>query len=208
VKKLNIKNYLIGSMVLSLSYLSFAAHADDEPYIEVPQATQIADLLDEDSDGVINARDLCPQTPRSAEIDNDGCGTFIKSEETLSLHILFANNSSDIQPIFLTQVREMANFLKTYPSTSIELKGYASKVGNAEHNMALSQQRSMSVMKAIQNNGITRDRIRIIGFGDTQLGDSGDSQIAHAKNRKVVATVVGHKGSVKEEWTIFTKIPK
>jgi len=24
-------------------------------------------------------------------------------------------------------------------------------------------------------------------------------------NRKVVATVVGHKGSVKEEWTIFTK---
>ncbi|MEX0336788.1 MAG: OmpA family protein, partial [Vibrio tubiashii] len=30
----------------------------------------------------------------------------------------------------------------------------------------------------------------------------------HAKNRKVVATVIGHKGNVKEEWSIFTKIKK
>lgn len=201
---MNTKIFLLGAVLCT----SIEAFADEYTYIDVPQPIQVDDLKDEDNDGVINARDLCPQTPSHAEIDNDGCGTYIKSEEALKLHILFGNDSSEIQPIFLTQVREMASFLKRYPSTSIELKGYASKVGKPEYNMELSRQRSMSVMKAIQNNGITSDRIKIVGFGDTSLEDSGDSQISHARNRKVVATVVGHKGSVKDEWTIFTKIAK
>jgi len=177
-------------------------------YIDTPTPNQIDDLLDEDKDGVINARDLCPQTPRKAEIDNDGCGTYVKTEEEMSLHILFANDSDEIQPVFLAQIREMADFLKSYPSTSIELQGYASKVGQHEYNMALSKRRAISVEHALLSNGIESNRVRIVGFGDTNLSETGTDEISHAKNRKVVATVIGHKGNVKEEWSIFTKIKK
>ncbi|NOI58880.1 OmpA family protein [Vibrio coralliilyticus] len=189
--------------------LSSATHAEDVyDYRQTPVPNQIADLLDDDKDGVINARDLCSDTPLGADIDNDGCGTYVKSEEEMDLHILFENDSSDIQPVFLTQIREMADFLKIYPSTSIELQGYASKVGNHGHNMALSQRRAEEVESALINNGVSHTRIRIVGFGDTNLADTGDDEITHAKNRKVVATVVGHKGSIKKEWTIFTKKAK
>ncbi|OAJ92319.1 OmpA family protein [Vibrio bivalvicida] len=197
------------TMIIAATVFAAPLKAEDVyQYIDTPTPNQVDDLLDEDKDGVINARDLCPQTPLNAEIDNDGCGTYVKTQEEMSLHILFANDSDEIQPVFLAQIREMADFLKSYPSTSIELQGYASKVGQHEYNMALSKRRAISVEHALLSNGIDSNRVRIVGFGDTNLSETGTDEVSHAKNRKVVATVIGHKGNVKEEWSIFTKIKK
>ncbi|KGY12601.1 membrane protein [Vibrio tubiashii] len=197
------------TMLITTSLFSAPLIAEDSyDYISTPEPIQVDDLIDDDNDGVINARDLCPQTPLNAEIDNEGCGTFIKTEEELSLHILFANDSDEVQPVFLTQIREMAEFLKTYPSTSIELQGFASKVGNEAYNLALSERRASSVKEALLSNGIESKRVQVVGFGDSNLSELGDDPVSHAKNRKVVATVIGHKGNVKEEWSIFTKIGK
>ncbi|WP_420918600.1 OmpA family protein [Vibrio aestuarianus] len=193
-------------MASSALIISATSYADDEyEYITTPLATQIDDLQDDDRDGVINARDLCPDTPLRSDIDNDGCGTYIKTEEQLQLRILFANDSADINPVFRGQIRSMSEFLKQYPSTSIELQGYASKVGSAEYNLALSKKRAYNVENTLISYGISQSRIRIVGFGDTNLAESGDDEVSHAMNRKVIATVVGHKGSIKEEWSIFTK---
>ncbi|USD33897.1 MULTISPECIES: OmpA family protein [Vibrio] len=200
-----MKKSIISTAIIALTFSATTYAEDVYSYRETPIANQVSDLYDDDKDGVINARDLCPETPLGADIDNEGCGTYVKSEEELNLHILFANDSSDIQPVFLTQIREMADFLKVYPSTSIELQGYASKVGNHNHNMELSKERAQEVESALINNGVSHQRIKIVGFGDTNLDDSGNDEITHAKNRKVVATVIGHKGNFKKEWTIFTK---
>ncbi|AIW14002.1 OmpA family protein [Vibrio tubiashii] len=202
-------NKSLVTMIIAATVFTAPLKAEDAyEYIDTPTPNQVDDLLDDDKDGVINARDLCPQTPRLAEIDNDGCGTYVKTEEEMSLHILFANDSDEIQPVFLAQIREMADFLESYPSTSIELQGYASKVGKPEYNMALSKRRAIAVEDALLANGTASDRVRIVGYGDTNLSETGTDEISHAKNRKVVATVIGHKGNVKEEWSIFTKIKK
>ncbi|KOE82507.1 membrane protein [Vibrio alginolyticus] len=198
--------YLLPIMASSTLIISATSYADDEyEYITTPLATQIDDLQDDDRDGVINARDLCPDTPLRSDIDNDGCGTYIKTEEQLQLRILFANDSADINPVFRGQIRSMSEFLKQYPSTSIELQGYASKVGSAEYNLALSKKRAYNVENTLISYGISQSRVRIVGFGDTNVAESGDDEVSHAMNRKVIATVVGHKGSIKEEWSIFTK---
>jgi outer membrane protein OmpA-like peptidoglycan-associated protein len=196
-------------MVIAATVFVAPLKAEDAyEYKETPKPNQVDDLLDEDKDGVINARDLCPQTPAKADIDNDGCGTYIKTEEEMDLHILFQNDSSIIQPMFLAQIREMSEFLEAYPSTSIELQGYASKVGKAEYNQKLSERRAQAVEAALLDNGVSSSRVRIVGFGDTRLDELGDDEVSHAMNRKVIATVVGLKGNVKEEWSIFTKIEK
>ena len=46
------------------------------------------------------------------------------------------------------------------------------------------------------------------GYGETRLIDNGDSNSAHAVNRRVTATVVGLKEKVVEEWTIFSTLKK
>ncbi|MBE3667741.1 hypothetical protein BOO25_02125 [Vibrio navarrensis] len=182
--------------------------ADEYDYRPTPVAEQIDDLQDQDRDGVINARDLCPDTPSTAEVDNDGCGTYIKTTQQMQIRVLFANNSDVINPVFRSQIKELAEFLKLYPSTSIELQGFASRTGNAKLNLELSQRRADNVKEMLVSYGISSNRVRIVGFGDSKLVNEGEDEVSHALNRRVVASVVGHKGDIKEEWTIFTRLPK
>lgn len=181
---------------------------EEEPYGETPVAVQIADLKDDDLDGVINARDDCPSTPRGALVDNEGCGEKVRAQEVKQLRILFANNSYEINPVFSGQIRNMALFLETYQSTSIEVQGYASKVGGAENNLALSKERAHAVKDRLIASGVEPERVRIVGYGDTRPESSGDDATSHALNRRVTATVVGLNEEIVEEWTIFTTLGK
>ncbi|HHF2906475.1 hypothetical protein ACX03_03985 [Vibrio parahaemolyticus] len=195
--------------VLSLLAVTQQVAAEDEyDYRPVPSAEQIADLQDEDNDGVINARDMCPGTPEGSEVDNDGCGEYIKASDNMQVRILFANDSDEINPVFRRQVRELSDFLKEYPTTSIELHGYASKVGGSQHNQDLSERRARNVREALLSYNIEPSRVRIVGFGDTHLAQQGIDEVSHALNRRVTASVVGYKGEIKKEWTIFTTLPE
>ncbi|MDP5254941.1 MULTISPECIES: OmpA family protein [unclassified Vibrio] len=199
-------NLKILSLTLCITLTACSHSPDDVAYIPTPNANQIADLMDDDNDGVINARDLCAETPKGAEIDNDGCETISEKSQQKQLKILFANDSDEIPPLFLSQIKEMSDFLRAYPSTTIDLKGYASPEGRAEHNIDLSKRRAANVKKALINYGIAPKRVNYIGYGSTkqQVVSKQDS----ALERKVIASVVGFKGEVEKEWTIFTTLPK
>ncbi|MDW1898511.1 OmpA family protein [Vibrio sp. Vb1337] len=198
-------------ILFALGMLAITQHvvAEDEyEYRPVPNAEQIADLQDDDNDGVINARDMCPGTPEGSEVDNDGCGEYIKASDNMQVRILFANDSDEINPVFRRQVRELSDFLKEYPTTSIELHGYASNVGGSKHNQDLSERRARNVREALLSYDIEPSRVRIVGFGDTHLAQQGTDEVSHALNRRVTASVVGYKGEIKREWTIFTTLPE
>ncbi|PFG56204.1 outer membrane protein OmpA-like peptidoglycan-associated protein [Vibrio sp. ES.051] len=204
-----MKYITIIALSLVLSACSSSNNNGDEyEYMATPLAEQWADHLDDDGDGVINERDLCPGTPLGAEIDNDGCGSYVDSSQEMQIRILFANDSDKINPIFSKQILELSNFLKEYPDTSIEIQGYASKTGSAEHNLDLSKRRAENVRKELLSNGISGSRVAIVGYGDTVLATQGTDEISHALNRRVTATVIGYKGEVKKEWTVFTTLPK
>lgn len=67
-----MKNITIIALSLVVAACSSSSDRGDEyDYIDTPIADQWADHQDDDSDGVINQRDLCPGTPLGAEIDND-----------------------------------------------------------------------------------------------------------------------------------------
>lgn len=201
-------NNLIARTLLPLIILAVtsttAVQAEEHEYIDTPIAKQSADLTDDDYDGVINARDLCSGTPRTALVDNEGCEKYYENREQKQLKVLFGNNETDISPIFLTQIRTMAEFLDIYPETTIELQGFASRTGNASHNLELSKTRAQNVRRALIGYGVSHTRIKTVGFGDSVLAVEGDSKANQALNRRVTASVVGFKGDVVREWTIFT----
>ena len=126
----------------------------------------------------------------------------------MTLNILFGNDSYELNNAFLGQIEVMSEFLADYPTTSIELQGFASKVGNSEYNLALSKKRANAIKDALIDNDVDASRITIVGYGDTSLSAYGEDEVSHALNRKVEASVVGYKGSVKEAWTISNKIAK
>ncbi|MGP8305083.1 OmpA family protein [Vibrio sp. YIC-376] len=199
--------------IIALSFVvaacsSSSNRGDEYEYLDTPIAEQSADHLDDDSDGVINERDLCPGTPEGSEIDNDGCGSYENTSEKMQLRVLFANDSDVINPVFQKQILDLSKFLKEYPETSIEIQGYASRTGTSEHNLDLSKRRAENVRNELLRNGVSPSRVTIVGYGDTVLATQGTDEVSHAQNRRVTATVIGYKGAVKKEWTVFTTLPK
>ncbi|MBA5761559.1 OmpA family protein [Vibrio sp. 404] len=206
MKKHTLLPLLLGIFVANYSVAE--GESDEYEYMVTPESTQIADLVDDDRDGVVNARDLCVGTAEGSLIDNDGCGFVIETEDELQLRILFANDSSRIEPLFENQIRNMSDFLKRFPETSIEVQGYASKVGAPEYNLALSKKRAIAVEQELVSNGLSPSRVTIVGYGESNLESDGDDELSHAKNRKVTATVVGFDEEVAKEWSIFSVIEK
>ncbi|USD31348.1 MULTISPECIES: OmpA family protein [Vibrio] len=205
-----MKRTILYSLPFLGASLSFhiLAYDDQYEYIQTPNAEQTSDLTDDDRDGVVNARDLCPDTPIGAQIDNDGCSLEVLKEEERQLRILFANDSYDVSPVFSDQIRAMADFMEKYRSASIEIQGYASKTGNPDYNLQLSKKRAFAVEQQLLSYGIKPERVTIVGFGSTHLESDGQEELDHALNRRVTATVVGLTEKVVEEWTIFSTIER
>ncbi|GAD88716.1 MULTISPECIES: OmpA family protein [Vibrio] len=195
---------LILASVISFTMLGCANDTDE--YIDTPLPDQQADLRDFDRDGVINARDKCPGTPVSARVNNDGCEELIEVSQEQSLKILFENDSAEINPVFAGQIEGMAEFLKQYPETSIEIQGFASNPGDREYNLNLSRNRALFVQDKLIGFGVEPSRVTIIGYGEDDVEDN--SPTDEALERRVEATVIGFKGDFVREWTIFTKLPK
>lgn len=192
-----MKRTLTGLLALSLFGCSVTV---EDP----PIADQSQDQRDFDNDGVINIRDLCAETPHSAVVDNDGCPTSIKHNEENNVRVLFANDSAEIPETSLAEIQRMADFLDAYPETYIELKGYASPVGKAEYNIALSKRRAKKVQEQLIAEGVDPQRIKAIGFGDIEPIEAESRDATNTLSRRVVARVIGSKGILVEEWTIFT----
>lgn len=182
-----MKNTLITLLFLSL----FGCASTQVP--EPETVTQSRDLRDFDQDGVINARDICAETPQPAIVDNDGCPEYIKRNEENDIHILFANDSSRIPDSFMREIERTSQFLNKYPETGIELKGYASKVGRSEYNQKLSLRRAKKVRNALVEKGIAPERINIVGYGDTVQVNAMTIEESHALSRRVIAKVVGEQ---------------
>ncbi|WED23139.1 OmpA family protein [Vibrio sp. JC009] len=200
--------YTMSVLVAVTSFNLLAADDDEYDYRATPVANQIADLMDDDKDGVINARDICPGTPFEAQIDNDGCEAYVDNLEDWDLKVLFEHDSANINPAFLNELSSMVEFLEKYPETSIELQGHTSIVGTDEYNQDLSIRRATEVRDKILGMGIDEDRVRIVGYGEGVTDRAGETPIDHAMNRRVVATVVGYERDIIKEWNIFTKRKK
>lgn len=192
-----MKYIIIGLLALSLFGCSLSVP-------QPPIAKQTKNLFDNDSDGVINQRDYCPKTPINAVVDNKGCPTYVDSSEKNNIHVLFANDSAKITQQYLQNITNMSTFLNKYPQTHIELKGYASPVGNTEYNIALSKRRANSVRQALLLKGVQASRIKIVGFGDQNPVSAIDIEQSNTLSRRVVAQVIGSQGNIVKQWTVYT----
>ena len=93
--------------VLLLSGCSFSVvEMAAEPTI------QKYDLSDPESDGVISARDACPDTSSGADINNEGCGVETVEKIRRELMVNFKSGSAAVSSKYYSEVKGLAEFLK------------------------------------------------------------------------------------------------
>lgn len=162
-------------------------------------------LTDADRDGVIDARDLCPDTPEGAAIDNDGCPEQTSKLLSIELNVLFDTGKADINPRFYTELKDLAQFLQDNPTSNVVIEGHTDSQGSAELNQELSQQRATAIANVLVDSfRIASDRVKGIGYGATRPVASNDTEDGRKENRRVVAEVFAKQQFANERWTIYS----
>ena len=138
----------------------------------------VAQVKDDDHDGVENALDKCPDTPKGALVDKDGCW---------AIHgVLFDFDSSQIQKAYAGLLDNAAHVLQTNPDLKIIIEGHTDSMGSDRYNQKLSEQRAAAVKQALVKKGIDGKRLNSVGFGESKPIDSNESPEGRANNRRVV----------------------
>jgi OOP family OmpA-OmpF porin len=141
-----------------------------------PVAAATADgAPDSDGDGVPDRRDKCPNTPKGARVDADGCwelsGVYFDSDRAVIKDTRLLN--------------EVSAVMKADPRLTVEAQGHTDSTAAAEYNQRLSEARAMAVRDYFIKQGIAPERIRAIGFGETRPAAPNDTVEARARNRRV-----------------------
>lgn len=106
---------------------------------------------------------------------------YLTSRET----IRFEAASSTLPGLHDALIDDIANLMLQCPSSRLHIEGHTDNRGNAEANLTLSTARAEAVGDALAARGITRDRLRVEGFGGTRPIADNDTRDGRRKNRRI-----------------------
>jgi outer membrane protein OmpA-like peptidoglycan-associated protein len=109
--------------------------------------------------------------------------------------VTFATNSSDIEPQFYPVLNDLADVLKQYPATYVDVIGHADSTGAADYNQRLSERRAQSVAGYLIAQSVLRDRFYVAGLGETSPIATNDTPEGRALNRRVEIRIRPHVAS-------------
>lgn len=78
-----------------------------------------------------------------------------------------------------------ARDLAANPDKRIRLEGHADERGTREYNLALGERRAQSIRDFLIINGAARSQIEIVSYGEERPADTGSSEAAYQRNRRV-----------------------
>ncbi|SET81070.1 OmpA family protein [Thalassotalea agarivorans] len=143
------------AMLCLLPLLLLGCASDPEIYTE---QEQVNDLNDQDDDGVINARDLCPDTPVGSTIDNDGCPERQLHHDAVVEEIAFGFDRYDLTTAEQLKVSGITKLMKDNPETQLFLVGDTSIEGTDKYNENLAERRVETVLNQLVSEGIKQER--------------------------------------------------
>ncbi len=132
---------------------------------------------DSDSDGVPDSIDNCPDTPKEAIVDEQGCW-IIKD-------VFFDFDSYALRPDAYPILDNVAHIMDINPDLKIEIDGHTDIIGPERYNDKLSVNRARAGMNYLVRKGIARDRIKAVGFGFSRPKTTNRTPEGRAKNRRI-----------------------
>lgn len=153
---------------------------------------------DNDQDRILDDVDRCPDEPETynGSEDEDGCpdrGLVVLEENQLVIleKIYFETNSAVIMRRSLPVIEAVAATLQGNPQIRLlEVQGHADERGNDDHNLRLTRDRAASVVEALVQRGVDRNRLQSAGYGELCPIQTGHNAAAWDQNRRVEFTII------------------
>ena len=83
--------------------------------------------------------------------------------------LYFDFDKADILPESEVVLNKVIEYLHEYPNLAIEIRSHTDAKGAASYNMGLSKRRAKNTLQYLIANGISQNRLKSKGFGETQL---------------------------------------
>lgn len=162
--------------------------AESKPMMEEPAPEPEPIPVDSDNDGVMDDEDLCLDSDSKYAVDANGCVVLETYDVTIDLKIPFANDSTEVEAQYRSEIKRVADFLDVHPEGAIEIAGHTSTRGSAEYNLDLSSRRAEAVANILVSYfGIPAERVTYKGYGETQLLDGSGTAESARVNRRIEA---------------------
>ena len=136
---------------------------------------------DEDSAAVAAGEPDANVSAKDMSFDPEGSdGGKISGLSTVN----FEYDKATLTSVTRDLLKENANWIKGNDNVVVQIEGHCDTRGSVEYNLALGERRAKSVKSYLESLGVDPKRMTIISYGEEKVIDSGDSEDAHAKNRR------------------------
>ena len=146
---------------------------------------------DSDHDGVPNSQDQCPNTPKGEQVLANGCA--VKATRTLK-QVNFALNSSQLtgesKQALQIEAKRLKKVFKQHPNAHAQINGYTDSTGAASYNKKLSLRRAKAVRQYLVSQGISANRLKAQGFGESDPVATNKTRTGRLENRRVEVKVL------------------
>ncbi|WP_193166347.1 OmpA family protein [Microbulbifer hainanensis] len=105
--------------------------------------------------------------------------------DALQFQLLFTTGDDQLQPGQMQQLSALADFLGRHPHLNVRLEGRADPRGSDGYNNVLSDQRALSVQRALEEYGVDSTRISRRALGASQSKAPRGDADAYALERRV-----------------------
>lgn len=171
----------VSGVALDKDKLYAAALAANQGMLQQPM------MEDGDGDGVVDAKDRCPNTPIGTKVDLQGC-TLTDVVELKGVN--FEYNSYSLRPDSFTILDDAVAMLKRYPGMKVEVAGHTDYNNTDAFNMRLSNRRANAVMEYLLSKGVAQAQLTARGYGESRPIADNTTEEGQARNRRVELRVL------------------
>ena len=178
-----IINAIVESAALLKSKSDELESMSDDELIEVAVAKGLSEEIVLDADGNLANRDeLIEALVENAAATEAAISEFGNNADSFTLY--FAYDDTEIDEVATRIIIQHANFMQSNPSVNLRLEGHADERGTREYNLALGENRALSVKEVLGLYNLD-DRIIVVSYGEEQPILTGSNEEAWEKNRRV-----------------------
>jgi outer membrane protein OmpA-like peptidoglycan-associated protein len=104
---------------------------------------------------------------------------------TILCDTLFESDSERIKPATCSAIDSVADVIKKYPKTKINVDVHTDCVRSEEANLALSELQAWTIKKAMTDRGVPAPRVTARGWGESKPAASNATDEGRQANRRI-----------------------
>lgn len=124
------------------------------------------------------------QAPQAPDVKELPRGYGVAREQVVE-GLQFEEGSARIASGSLSSIAPLLERLRQNREFAVQINGYTDNLGSADANLRLSKQRAEAVADYLVDQGIDRERIMALGFGEQRPIASNETEQGRVKNRRV-----------------------